>query len=139
MWSNEYIGLPFLANGRGRSGIDCWGLYRLVLKEKAGVDLPAWDTVNADNGQEIADTMRLEADSEEWPTVDLADAYHFDCVLMRAFFIGRGVMYAGPTHVGCFVYPGRVLHIEKRCDSVCVPVRDVAYRITSVHRHWLLA
>lgn len=136
MWSNDYIGIPFEPYGRNRRGIDCWGLYRLVLREQVGVELPAFDTVNANDGDEIADVMRIEATGDEWQPIELADAYNFDCVLMRAFYSNkRQGLEAAPTHVGCFVFPWRVLHIEKRCDSVCVPVVDVAWRIHSIHRH----
>ena len=136
MWSNDYVGLPFKPYGRSRSGIDCWGLYWLVMKEQAGIMLPAFDTVDFNNGKEISETMLAEREAHEWETVDRLDAYHFDCVLMRGVFAGRAnQLEAAPVHVGCFVHPGRVLHIERHTDSVCVQISDIAYRIAGIYRH----
>lgn len=39
-WSTQYIGLPYLAGGRDRVGLDCWGLIRLIYHEHLGVLLP---------------------------------------------------------------------------------------------------
>ena len=41
-WLNDYIGLPYQLNGRGVSGVDCYGLLCLVFRDRLGVDLPDW-------------------------------------------------------------------------------------------------
>jgi cell wall-associated NlpC family hydrolase len=54
-WAAEYIGIPFLERGRGRAGCDCWGLVRLVLAERFGIELPS----HADDYETVKDHGRL--------------------------------------------------------------------------------
>jgi cell wall-associated NlpC family hydrolase len=39
-WVADNIGLPFVEAGRDRSGVDCWGLARLVWCEQGGCVVP---------------------------------------------------------------------------------------------------
>lgn len=39
-WTLKYMNIPFLDNGRDFSGIDCYGLIRLIYKEECNMDLP---------------------------------------------------------------------------------------------------
>jgi cell wall-associated NlpC family hydrolase len=44
-WTAAYVGLPWKEMGRTRAGLDCWGLFRLVMAEQFGVALPAYDAI----------------------------------------------------------------------------------------------
>jgi len=138
MWANDYVGLPFLDNGRSRStGVDCWGLYRLVLKERRGILLPAFDTIDSLNREAVVQTMAAESNmNETWLPVPLDCADDYDCVLMRSVFSNRhGMLEGGSIHVGCFVAPRYVLHIEKKHDAVLQTVKNLEDRITGIYRH----
>ncbi len=54
-WAAEYIGIPFAERGRTRAGCDCWGLVRLVLAERFGIELPSY----ADGYETVKDHGRL--------------------------------------------------------------------------------
>jgi cell wall-associated NlpC family hydrolase len=77
------VGLPFVDGGRCTAGVDCWGLVRLVLTERAGLDLPFYDGVSASDGATVRDIVRQEAAASEWIQVDLAAIKELDVVLMR--------------------------------------------------------
>ena len=47
-WINSYIGLPYEVGGRTRSGLDCYGLCKLVYQEQYGLELPDWSTDSMD-------------------------------------------------------------------------------------------
>ncbi|MDP2322578.1 MAG: NlpC/P60 family protein [Gammaproteobacteria bacterium] len=49
-WAERYIGLPYVEDGRGPDGFDCWGLTRKVLAEVFHVELPAYE--NSGNREE---------------------------------------------------------------------------------------
>lgn len=42
-WVHDYVGIPYVACGRGWDGVDCYGLLKLVYSEEFGIDdLPDW-------------------------------------------------------------------------------------------------
>ena len=100
-WWNDYIGVPFRDGGCGRSGADCWGLVRLVYRERFGIALPG----------PVVDVSALERASIE-PALDLTreafweptgDPRPGDVVSLRI----EGV----ESHVGLVTTPGRMLHV----------------------------
>ena len=47
-WLNKYIGIPYKFGGRDSDGVDCYGLVKMIYKDKYGVELMDWafDTLN---------------------------------------------------------------------------------------------
>lgn len=131
-WTAEYQRIPFLDKGRDRSGFDCWGLVRLVLKERCGIDLPEYADISAFDAARIARLMGGEAAAEiPWIDVSVAEAKAFDVLVMKR----HGSRITG--HVGIMVDAKRVFHIEEMIDACVVPIRDYTIhpRIVAVRRH----
>jgi probable lipoprotein NlpC len=85
---NKYIGIEFKAHGRDMTGLDCFGLARLVLKNEFNRDLPEWIDDNE------ADFSRFKKTDDPKP----------GCIALFSF---TGV----PAHVGVYIGEGRVLHV----------------------------
>jgi cell wall-associated NlpC family hydrolase len=108
-WS-EYIGIPYKFGGSDRNGVDCWGLVRLVYRERYGRELPAFEHnglteeecgLLVDHSKPLMNARRLD-----WPRLG-------DLVVMK--------IYGHPCHVGIVVGgPGErnLLHTLKGHDSV---------------------
>jgi len=110
-WTAEYIGLPFADHGRTRSGVDCWGLVRLVLAERFGIDVPSYD------GSYRQTTDRTDLDylisterSSAWTSVPLGTEQPGDVVLLRCL--------GAACHVGLVVAAGVMIHAEVGLDTV---------------------
>jgi cell wall-associated NlpC family hydrolase len=97
--------------GRTReTGVDCWGLVRLVYAEIIGVDLPTLGDGYA-SACDRRDVARLiDGRKGAWRRVDIGAERAFDAVLLR---IGDC-----ECHVGVVVEPGLMLHVLRGCNAV---------------------
>lgn len=110
-WTQHYIGIPFKEGGRERSGLDCYGLLRLVINERFGGEIPEYEGIayrQGDNADFLATLM--DERIRLWKPVRIDDERPGDGILLRV--MGR------PIHVGVVIAPGVMLHIEKDCDSL---------------------
>lgn len=108
-WAGHYIGLPFKEHGRDRSGIDCWGLVRLIFQEQMGIALPSYRYDYAGTRDAGAIGALITRVVREWETIDMPDARLGDAVV----FCVNGA----PLHVGMVIGDMRMLHIERFIDS----------------------
>jgi cell wall-associated NlpC family hydrolase len=109
-WAGHYIGLPFLDHGRDRSGLDCWGLVRLVMTEQFGVALPSYVHEYQRTTQVDKISALIERESSKWKLVPAGKEICGDTVVLRV----RGK----PMHVGMVLGDRQMLHIEAGINSV---------------------
>jgi len=134
-WSESYVGLPWRAAGRDRSGVDCWGLTRLVYQEVAGVTLDSLDGVyvTADEREVIAAIVAGEMRAGQWRPVPRDAGQELDVLVFRCLGL--------ESHVGIVVGRGLMLHATMGQQSMVdryVGGRWIP-RLTGIWRHNKLA
>lgn len=142
----DYLRLRFARGGRDRPSVDCWGLYRLIVGEMAGVWLAEFE--GHEEPLRIARTAQREASDGGWIAVQPGDERAFDAVLMTGLLgEGRGTMSA-PIHVACVIEPGRMIDIEETGGVMVRVFRntmklrakpEVANRVQGIYRPKALA
>jgi cell wall-associated NlpC family hydrolase len=102
-WAAQYVGLPFRDKGRDRTGLDCWGLTVLVLREQFGVEMPSYadDYVSSVERDEIAALLSDGVVANGWQAV--AEPRAGDGIMIRV----RNV----PWHVGVVLDSQHFLHV----------------------------
>lgn len=131
-WSDKYIGIPFLAQGRTMQGVDCCGLAILILKQELGITV--WDCREAYAVQEMHTRKGLARLDEilrrhlaVWETVPVQDVRPFDVVLYRH----HGV----ETHCALALDRKHVLNVEERHPVHIAPLNLPGYQLAGVYRH----
>jgi len=109
-WADTYVGLPFRAGGRDRSGLDCWGLVRLVWAERLGLVLPRFD-----GGDDPA--LTIDQVTRRMTAVERGAERPFDGVVIDTERRQGLGFVTVPAHVGVVVEQGQVLHIEAASTS----------------------
>ena len=128
-WTNNYIGLPYKPKGRDRSGVDCWGLHRLIKQEVKGVLLPDFTQsyLDPDDSDSVARLVLAEA-RKNWMPVQHGEELPFDVIVLR--------LKSSPMHIGTVVRPGVMIHV---LDGTCAVLEEYntgtwCHRITGFHR-----
>lgn len=119
MWWNAYIGTPFAEKGRDKSGLDCWGLVRLVYAEHLQIDLPSYAERYRDTNDRETLNALVEAEKNcKWVAVDKPKPY--DVVILT--------MLGLPTHVGVVVNSRQMLHCLKGSNTVLEDFTSLKWR-----------
>lgn len=130
-WSTPYVGLPWAPVGRDRSGVDCWGLIRLIYAEQLHILLPSYLGAYSSEYEraELASHIDGVTQSGIWTEIGRADVLPFDVLVFR-----RGRL---DTHVGLVVERGLMLHVAERDQAKIETFAQGRWqhRLSGVYRH----
>lgn len=126
-WSNEYVGIPFQDRGRERSGLDCWGLVRLIYDEQLGIDLPALDDRYESTADSSAIAELYGVEQANW--IERPGPAPGDVVMFKVLAI--------PLHVGVVVDARTFLHTMERRGTCVERLTSPAWsaRVLAFYRH----
>ncbi len=112
----KYIGIPYAEKGRDATGLDCYGLVRLIYKEEFKIDLPSFTTEYTQNDTDrIAELIAQY--KEGWEQLD--EPQEGSIVLFRI----RG----SESHVGVVVSPTHFIHVRENQDCVIEVLNSTAW------------
>jgi len=110
-WVKNYIGIPFVSNGRVKEGCDCYGLVRLVLRNEYGIELPELSGNYAD-ALNVEETARLFAEHRPVLAAKKINAPEEKAVAVIT-------EHGEAAHVGIAAGGGYILHTGIKTGSVC--------------------
>jgi cell wall-associated NlpC family hydrolase len=119
-WVRRYIGIPFVSNGRDKTGCDCYGLVRLVLKNEYGLTLPELSDDYAD-ARNSAETVRLF--TKNLPVLTAARI-----PVPEEKAVAVIVEHGQPCHLGIVAGNGYILHTTAKTGGVCQRVTHPGLR-----------
>lgn len=142
-WLDRYIAIPFKDGGRDFAGVDCMGLYMLILAHEAKINLDEPGVSFGSNARAVMRKVESELHSGNWIMVAEGNgsavkstADKFDIVLMSAHVRrGRDVAKAD-LHLGCALGNGFMVHTEQDIGAqyVALDDPDVCGRVKAVLR-----
>lgn len=126
-WSADYIGIPWVARGRDETGLDCYGLVRLVYANRLGRELPEYDGyVTARERREVGALISGAIAHDDWRRVERP------VPLDVAVFRTGGLA----THLGVMIDARRMLHVSDGRDAEIsrIDAGQWATRLIGVYR-----
>lgn len=106
-WSNRYVGIPFADGGRDRSGLDCWGLCLLVLREQFGIDARDYEYESAVGSTEAIRQI-FEDELSNWDIVEVPRVGDVICIRWKG----------APVHFGIVSEKGRFIHSKQGVGAI---------------------
>lgn len=122
----KYIGIPYVEKGRDASGVDCWGLVRLIYKNEYNISLPNFSSeYTIDDDARIGELFSQY--KEGWEQLSYPEPG--TVVLFR--------MYGIDSHIGVIVSPTHFIHVREGRDSVIESLANTKWskRITGYYKY----
>ncbi len=128
IWAGHYIGLPFRDHGRDRSGVDCWGLVRLVLAEQFGIALPSLSHEYRHSCDRAIGPL-IEAEAMNFAAIAPGQEGQGDIIVLR--------INGQPMHIGLVLGDGQMLHAEEGIETTIARYRSPRWleRIYGFYRY----
>lgn len=127
-WSASYVGIPWLPKGRERaSGVDCWGLVRLVYAEQLGKVLPALLGRYDDRLSSRAVAAVVDAERNRWTQVEAPQP--FDVALFHLGSFDQHVAVIVNDELMIHAKDGFTSCLERYCSGMW------AERLSGFYRH----
>ena len=116
MWYNDYVGIPFLAKGREKTGVDCWGLAILVYSEQFNITLPSFsDNYDFEDTDRIAELTAQYKEAWEETTEPKPGSIVLFKVLGQV------------SHVGIYVGNNKFLHCRENHSSAIESLDSISW------------
>jgi cell wall-associated NlpC family hydrolase len=130
-WTDAYINIPFLYDGRDKNGLDCWGLVWAVYVDQLGIILPDYKGMFTDGSLPtlLRRAKLMDAEREKWERRSQYESPQpFDVILLRT----KGV----PSHVGVVIDSRRMLHITEGINSCVEDYTGLMWKDRVIGFYW---
>lgn len=119
---SKYINLRFKYKGRDFSGVDCFGLVYLILKNEKQIELSEYDYSRKWYLEGKNYIVDIKNDLQTWSSIDIEQIRPFDVILF----------YASPkriivNHMGLYIGEEKFIHISEDHNS----------RVERINDHWI--
>jgi len=117
MWSNKYLNIPFKAGGRDLTGLDCWGLTRLIYKEEFNIELPSFaGEYDVDDPKLLHEIIAQH--KEGWEKLLSPEP---GCVVLFR-------MFGTESHIGVVVNDTQFLHTREKYTSAVENLQGIEWK-----------
>lgn len=90
--TNDYVFVPYVANGRCMQGMDCWGLVRHAREHMFGRErLPAYDGISPDDKRSLTKAVGSCASDYKFKQVDPVEGA-IACAYMGSICVHVGII-----------------------------------------------
>ncbi len=118
--SSRYVQIPYQEHGDSWTGVDCFGLARLVLCEETGVYLPDF---------RVDDWASAEAYFEYFDPVPIREVQIFDVIVISKTSLENA------DHCGVVIGFNKMIHAMSNIGVTISKISTWMRRIKGVYRH----